>query len=196
MNTGHITSLDGARKPLILIDQDGPLADFDSALNAVLGSAGYDPAFLVRTQWETSDDVRYCFGDTAAELVDRARHTPGFYRHLPVVDGAQRAVAGLLKAGCEVIVCTAPSLSNPTCASDKLAWLDEHFPTLRDRFTIVKDKTLVRGDLLIDDKPDVHGFLEPTWRHVRYVTAGNAQRVDGTLLQSWQDWRTLLALIG
>jgi 5'-nucleotidase len=157
----------------VLVDQDGPLADFDAALHEVLDDAGYDSSALIRTQWETSDDVRNHFGPEAADLVDRMRHTAGFYRRLPVVSGAQEAIEELLDRGLHVVVCTAPSLKNVTCASDKIAWIEEHFPRLRKSFAVVRDKTLVRGAVLVDDKPAVNGALQPTWEHVRFVTVSH-----------------------
>ncbi len=180
--------------PLILLDQDGPLADFDTAIHDVLDEAGYDSSLLRRTRWETTADVRRCFGSHAARIVETARHAPGFYRDLRVVSGAREAVAHLLEAGCHVVVCTAPSLQNETCASEKIAWLAEHFPELRKSFAVVKDKTLVRGDVLVDDKPVVSGALTPTWEHLRFATPGNAHISDGHVLQSWAEWPDVLKL--
>lgn len=180
--------------PLILLDQDGPLADFDAAINNVLQTAGYDTSKLERTQWETTRDIRRCFGSHAASIVEQARHAPGFYRELQVVKGAEEAVEQLLQAGCSIVVCTAPSLRNESCASEKIAWLAEHFPQLRKSFAVVKDKTLVRGDVLIDDKPDITGHLTPMWRHVLFATPGNAHVTDGVVLESWADWSRVLEL--
>ena len=188
--------------PIILIDQDGPLADFDLVVHRVLDDAGYDSSLLRRTRWETSDDVLEVFGEEAQRLVDYKRREAGFYRDLPVVEGAQEAVEGLLGAGVHVVVCTAPSLKNPTCASDKIAWLADHFPDLREQFTVVKDKTMVRGDLLVDDKPSVTGFLTPSWRHVRFVTrhhrefAGSDESTSDEALEGWEAWPILLDLLG
>lgn len=179
--------------PIILLDQDGPLAWFDRAVHRVLDEHGYDSSALVRTEWETTNDVARCFGAEAAGIVDRARHSAGFYRDLEPVEGAVEGVQNLLDAGCELIVCTAPSLENPSCASDKIAWIAEHFPALRRHFVITKDKTLVRGHVLLDDKPEVKGTLPPTWAHVRFDTPGNAHVTHGEVMLGWDHWADLLA---
>lgn len=178
--------------PLLLLDQDGVLADFDGGVHRALLVAGFDPALIERTCWETFDDVHRSLGPEAAVEANRARHAPGFFRDLGVVQGAVEAVEQLMAAGCEVVVCTAPSLRHPNCASEKLAWLAEHFPALRKRFAVVKDKTLVRGDVLVDDKPSVTGALTPLWRHVRFATPGNAHVMAGPLLSGWHDWQRLV----
>jgi 5'-nucleotidase len=179
--------------PVVLLDQDGPLADFDAALAAVLRKLGCDPGKLERTTWWTSHDIARDFGpDIADEVVD-AVHEPSFFANLPVVAGAREGVQRLLDAGIEVFVCTAPKLSNPSCASDKLAWIDLHLPELRRSVVISKDKTLVRGDVLVDDKPEVTGAMTPVWSHVLFDTPGNAHASSGLRMGSWDDVEWLIA---
>ncbi len=183
-------------KPLILLDQDGPLADFDAALDQVLADLGHNPSDLVATEWDYTNDVTRHFGAAAATALDVARLSPGFFRHLPVTPGAQEAVERLLEAGCEVAVCTAPSLANPTCASDKLWWIERHFPALSERVIITIDKTWVHGDVLVDDKPKVTGMLTPSWSHLRFASKGTEHLDDGQEISGWAQWRTVLDLVG
>jgi 5'-nucleotidase len=98
-------------------------------------------------------------------------------------------VKTLLDAGCEVFICTSPKLANPSCASDKLDWVTRHIPSLRRNVIVTKDKTLVQGHLLIDDKPDITGVITPSWQHVMFSTPGNASSVpvSGLRLPSWED---------
>jgi len=182
--------------PLILLDQDGPLADFDAALDRVLADLGHDPALLVATEWDYTNDVTRHFGPAAAAALDAARLSPGFFRDLPVTAGAQEAVEHLLEAGCEVAVCTAPSLANPTCASDKLWWIERHFPALSERVIITIDKTWVHGDVLVDDKPLVTGALTPTWSHLRFASKGTSHLDDGREIDDWSEWQAVLELVG
>lgn len=173
---------------LILIDQDGVLANFDKAVDNVLAAHGYDPAELQRTEWETTNDVARVFGEDAARLIDDARWSSGFYRNLEVVEGAVEGVENLLRGGNRVVVCTAPSLENQTCASEKIAWIAEHFPDLRKSFVVCKDKTLVRGHVLVDDKPDVSGDSTPLWEHMLFRTRGNAHVTHEHLVDGWAEW--------
>lgn len=177
-------------KPVVLLDQDGPLADFDAAIDEILSSLGLDTDVLHRTTWHTSEDIERCYGFEAARAVQDAVHADGFFRTLPVKTGAVKAVSKLEQAGCEVFVCTAPSLLNSSCASDKMLWIADHFPSLRRKVVVSKDKTLVRGHVLVDDKPEVLGILEPSWQHVLFETPGNANVVAPFSLASWGevDW--------
>jgi len=174
-------------KPIVLLDQDGPLADFDLALAGVLFSLGLDAEVLRRTTWHTSDDIESCFGVEAARAVQEAVYRAGFFRSLPVKSGAVEAVRVLESAGCDVFICTAPSLRNPSCASDKMLWVADHFPSLRRKVVVSKDKTLVRGHVLVDDKPEVQGLLAPVWQHVLFKTSGNAHVNAPLNLASWSD---------
>ena len=182
--------------PLILLDQDGPLADFDAALNRVLVDLGHDAESLVATEWDYTNDVTRHFGPEAASALDLARLAPGFFRDLPVTHGAQAAVTRLLDAGCQVVVCTAPSLANPTCASDKLWWIERHFPMLSERVIITIDKTWVHGDVLVDDKPEVTGSIAPTWTHLRFAPKGKDDLGTRPVIADWTQWRTVLDLAG
>jgi 5'-nucleotidase len=180
--------------PLILLDQDGPLADFDAALHGVLADLGHDPDEFVATEWDYTRDVNRHFGPEAVEALDAARLSAHFFRSLPVTPGAQEGVANLLEAGCRLVVCTAPSLANPTCASDKLWWIERHFPELAERVVITVDKTLVHGDLLLDDKPLVTGAMRPSWSHLRFDSKGTDHLDDGWEIDGWDEWRTIMDL--
>ena len=182
--------------PLILLDQDGPLADFDAAMNRVLADHGHDPSTLVATEWDYTNDVTRHFGPAAARALDSARLAPGFFRDLPVTNGAQDAVERLLDAGCQIAVCTSPSLANPTCASDKLWWIERHFPVLSERVIITIDKTLVHGDVLVDDKPQVTGARPASWTHLRFASKGTDGLEVGHEIDDWSQWRTVLDIAG
>lgn len=179
-------------KPVVLLDQDGPLADFDTAVAEVLVSLGLDVSVLKRTTWHTSDDIEHCFGAAAARAVQDAVYRTGFFRSLPLKAGAVEAVRALESAGCDVFICTAPSLRNPSCASDKMLWVADHFPSLRRKVVVSKDKTLVRGHILVDDKPEVQGILPPVWQHVLFQTPGNAHMDAPLCLASWDDVEWLI----
>ncbi|WP_421446371.1 5' nucleotidase, NT5C type, partial [Agrobacterium tumefaciens] len=57
---------------------------------------------------------------------------------------------------------------------------------------LTRDKTLVRGDLIIDDKPRIQGAVTPSWRHIVYDAPYNRQVTDAPRL-TWQNWRSVLA---
>jgi len=67
------------------------------------------------------------------------------------------------------------------------------------RLIITRDKTLVKGAVLIDDKPHVTGAVTaPDWTHLLFDQPYNR---DNSLsskprLSQWCDWRTSFTTLG
>lgn len=143
--------------PILLLDMDGPLADFDQAF--------YDRC--IENGWKLDVDgpawqtARY-FTDHIPDRSERKQaramvDAPGWFASLPVTPGAVAGVADLVDVGFDVWVCTKPLDSSPTCVDEKRRWLAQHFPTLTRRMIVAPDKSLIRGDLLLDDA------IKPEW---------------------------------
>jgi 5'-nucleotidase len=78
---------------------------------------------------------------------------------------------------------------------EKYAWVEQHLGAeFVQRIVLTRDKTLVHGDVLIDDKPEIGGLRKPDWRHLIYDQPWN-RHVDGPRL-TWADWRERLAVVG
>jgi 5'(3')-deoxyribonucleotidase len=108
-------------KRIIFLDMDGVLADFDAA---IVNHIDDPPEMFV----------------------------PGFFRNLAVMDGAKEAVKALLaNKKLEIYVGTKMTSKVPTCATEKMLWIAEHFPALKKNMTLICDKKLLRGDVLVDD---------------------------------------------
>jgi 5'-nucleotidase len=60
------------------------------------------------------------------------------------------------------------------------------------RLIITRDKTHVKGKLLVDDKPFVTGTGIPSWEHVVFTAPYNLALTDRKRLSSWNDWRKVL----
>lgn len=178
--------------PVILVDMDGVIADLESAFWTRWaarhpGAPGRELAKV--DEFYLEDQLP----EPWADLAEPIRVQPGFYASFPTVPGAQQALNDMLAEGLEVFICTAPHLDNPTCASDKLAWLSTHIgPGWERRAIITKDKGAVRGDLLIDDKPTIGSWWTPTWTQVLFDRPYNTG-VPGPRLHSWDQWRQVLA---
>lgn len=80
--------------------------------------------------------------------------TPGFFRNLPVMEGAKEAVEELESINeLKIYIATKITTHNLLAATEKLQWVEEHFPSLIKKVFIACDKTLLKGDFLIDDFP-------------------------------------------
>lgn len=172
---------------LILIDQDGVLADFECHVKSIWYERfGVALPERVRSHFYLHDD--YPEYKDALQTIYAER---GFFANLPPVAGAIVALHELLDAGLDVRICTAPVDAYQHCVSEKFAWVEQHLggDWIR-RIILTKDKTWVRGDILIDDKPYITGSLVPIWTHWLYdhpYNRGvNKPRVCWTDRQSWQ----------
>ena len=174
----------------ILIDQDGVLADFVEGFKRAWEAHGLPPYFgdCEWDQW----DLNHYVPVHHRPMVDVLMQQQGFFRGLPVMPGAVDAVLGMLNAGHDIWLCSTPVDSSAYCENEKKAWLREHFgEAFARRIVFTQDKTLVRGDLLIDDKPEIRGVYEPAWEHVVFAQPYNAQ-VQGRRRITWANWRQVL----
>ncbi len=179
----------------ILIDIDGVVADLNEAAASRLELRGSETARLA-AHMRSARGWSFTKGlpKKDAALILGVLAEPGFYADLPVIPGARAALAGMRDAGHDVFFVTSPWLSNPTCASDKLGWVERHFGlVMAYRTVIAGDKTVVTGDFLVDDKPDITGCAAPSWTQVFYTRPWNLHK-EGPRIHTWGDdsWRRVL----
>lgn len=111
-----------ANPQIVYVDMDGVLADFEKSLPP---GFGWNPPEMF---------------------------VPGFFRNLAVMPGAKEAVAKLMAdPTLDVYVGSKHTSKVPGCATEKIEWIQEHFPALLRKVVLVCDKSLLRGDVLIDD---------------------------------------------
>ena len=120
------------KKPIIYIDMDGVLVDFESALTKV------SPEMLEKFAGEY-DNI------------------PGIFALMDPVPGALEAV-DRLKEKYDLYILSSSPWENPTALGDKLAWVKKYFggegrENIFFRKVIFSSvKHLNRGDILIDDR--------------------------------------------
>lgn len=77
-------------------------------------------------------------------------YTPGFFRTVPVMEGAKEAVLELMKTFDVYIVSAA--MEFPQSLIEKHAWLHEHFPFIKwNNIIFCGDKSIIGTDYMIDD---------------------------------------------
>lgn len=176
---------------LLLIDMDGVLADFEQGLRQKWRQAYADvpplPAAERLSFYASRDYPEYL-----QSRVGKVCFAQGFFRDLPPLPGAIEAVHTLVAAGHEVRLCSSPLLQNPYCVDEKYQWVAEHLGQgWMDKVILTKDKTLVHGDYLIDDKPDIEGLKTPHWQQLLYdatynQTVTHLPRLRWDQPDSWQ----------
>ena len=180
---------------IILCDLDGVIADWDHSYDAMLDSFGDPAARIPRSHERKVFNLFNGLSETERDIVQHITQSAGFYAGLRPIPGAKEALKEMLAYGHEVRIVTSPWISNPTCASDKLNWVVNYIgQSWGQRTIITTDKTLVHGDFLIDDKPEVKGSLSPSWEHIYFtqpvnshLTANGRRRID-----TWGSWKDVL----
>ncbi|ETH88912.1 5' nucleotidase, deoxy (Pyrimidine), cytosolic type C protein (NT5C) [Bordetella pertussis STO1-CHOC-0018] len=153
---------------LILLDQDGVLADFEHAFIDAWRKRHPDiepVAFEERKSFHIRED----YAPELRGLAEAIYTAPGFIRDLPPVPGAVEAFRELLALGMDVRICSSPLMQFENCVAEKYLWVERHLGRdATQRLILTRDKTLVQGDLLIDDRPVITGAARPRWRHIIY----------------------------
>ena len=150
----------------ILLDMDGPLADFDRHFWDRCTALGYTFDVVHYDHQSHRYFIEHIPNRRERKAARAMVDAPGWFAGLPVTPGATEGVAALLAAGLDVWVCTKPLEANPTCLNDKHAWLEANFPALADRLITAPDKSMVHGSVLIDDAPNPAWFDRATWAPV------------------------------
>jgi 5'(3')-deoxyribonucleotidase len=84
---------------------------------------------------------------------DMIKRLHGAYRDMKPMLGALQAVRMLISYGHDVWIATKPPTGISWAYADKAEWVFEYLPELKRKLIITHDKSLLLGDVLIDDRP-------------------------------------------
>src|SRR5688572_22270831 len=113
-----------SHRPVLYLDMDGPLVDFDSA-------------------------VGHCVTEQEKEFL---MNQPGFFKNLPSTKGAVKATEWLIQHF-EAFIATTTPWNTPLASTEKRLWVDEHLPKFfYKRIITTHFKNLLMGDYIIDDR--------------------------------------------
>ena len=179
---------------LILLDQDGVLADFESAFrdawNRRYGAQMPALGPSERKSFHLRDDYPLGLRDAVRSIYEG----PGFYRDLPPIPGALDGARAMLEEDHDVRICTSPLTFWRNCVPEKYEWVERHLGSeFLPRLIVTKDKTLVRGHVLVDDNPRVDGAEMPMWRHVIFDAPYN-RSVCGPRM-TWNNWQETIRCV-
>ncbi len=178
-------------KKIILVDMDNVLADYESAFleqyRAKFPHNFYIPLkdrkrFYVHEEYPQKDweDVRTIY------------NAPGFFANLPVIEGGKEALEEMKELGFDVFICSSPVNKYQYCVPEKYAWVEKNLGfEWTKKIIMTKDKTLVYGDMLIDDKPEHKGLTIPPWEHILYDAPYNRNVTDKKRV-TWDNWKEVV----
>lgn len=181
---------------LVLLGMDGPFAEWEPEMNSTLLSLDPDFPVIEPSEWREFSVYSGLTG-RHHELVQVAYRTPGFYARLAPVAGAREALEGMAKVA-DIAFCSKPDANNPTCESDKKNWLAQHLdPYWTNHLILTPDKTGVKGDLLIDDHPQIGGRWEPEWEQAIFDKPYNQEtKLRLRIASDWSNWEEVFQEAG
>ena len=131
------------KSKIALVDCDGVLADFAGSILRVIGK---EDAKI--NQWSFFDQ----WGPTYRRLIMSMMRDGGFWKKLSPLPGAKEFVNLLKKEGYRVVCVTTPWESCRSWEFIRRRWVREYMGIPPEDLVYVRDKSLVTGDFLVEDK--------------------------------------------
>lgn len=183
---------------IVLSDLDGVATNWDARFDSHVLSEAYAhvqgiPLAHERRSFTFYDEVEPHVREAIVEIMNH----PTFYADLDPIEGWAEAMLKLDERGNDVRIVTTPWWDNHDCMRDKANWVAKHLgEDWRKRIVLTGDKTLVMGDVLVDDKPDIRGLNpNPVWQQVLFDQPYNRDS-DLPRIHNWTDREWLWTLVG
>lgn len=179
---------------VVLVDMDNTLVDFDLEFGKRwVAARPEDTLDLIKSR--KNFELEQNFSPELKPLAIKIMSEPGFFNSFAPQPYAVEAMKEMTEAGLHVLLCTAPlPFQWETCVAEKYAWVRRHLgEEFLSRIIITRDKTVIKGRLLIDDKPRVAGACnKPEWTHIVFDQPYNQEVEDKMRLKSWREWRSVV----
>lgn len=178
---------------IILVDMDDTIADSEKQIKNIWKWLNYD-AIEPYPQDKTTYKKDMQLSQTGKQLLEEAVCHPDFYRTMEIIEGSVEALYEMQSLGADVYFCTRPKTSSSHCYEGKKEWIREHFgDKWVKKFIPIKDKTMVIGDYLIDDKPVIPNAHKATWKQIYFDQPYNRANTTIPRITSWNNWKEVFS---
>lgn len=181
-------------KKIVLIDMDGPLADFESGFLAAWQKT-FPNEFFLPVERRTTRYVNQEYPARLDEKIESVKNAEGFFTGLPPLEAGVRAAREMSRLGFTVFICTNAIYKSKTCLTEKKYWLEKYLgPDFAKNAIFTKDKTVIRGQYLIDDALEITGEVTPEWSHIIFDQPFNKAVTDWPRIKiDWSNWKEVIA---
>ncbi|GAB3805738.1 5'-3'-deoxyribonucleotidase [Spirosoma humi] len=168
-------------KQRIAIDMDDVMADTHAKF-IQLYLEGETPRYTLEQLKEKS--FHELFDENEYKVISERVYEPGFFRDIPVMEGAKEVISELMQKY-DVFVASAAQ-EFPNSLREKWDWLQEHFPEITwHNYIFLGDKSVLNTDYLIDDLPrNLHTFQG---EGLLFDALHNRDDSQFKRMKSWQD---------
>ena len=178
---------------IVLVDMDDVLADFDGEFYK-RWTVLHPEKQITPPEERKSFYIKDESPEEYRQFISEINTTPGFIRSLPVIPGSLEGIKEIANCRHKIFICTAPLNAYQNCVLEKYEWIEEHLGfEWTKKLILTKDKTLIHGDILIDDKPEVKGVVNPVWEHVVFDKPYN-RKTSHARRMTWKNFKEVLNL--
>lgn len=175
----------------ILIDMDGVISDFDGEF-LKRWQDRYPNKFFIPIDKRNTFYVKDSYPEELKPLVTEILLEKNFFRDMMPMEGGREALIEMESMELEVFICTSPLSYYKNCVLEKYEWVEENLGKhWIERIILTKDKTIVKGDMLIDDKPLITGVEKNIkWEHILYDRPYNKEISKRRI--TWSNWKEVI----
>jgi 5'-nucleotidase len=179
---------------IILVDQDDVIADFNGYF-LTLWRQKYPNLPYVPNEERKSYQTINDYPENLADKVKDIYYQEGFFKNLPLIGGAKEGMEEIKNMGNDVFICTSPITKYDYCVKEKYEWVEKYLgKEWTTKIILTRDKTLIHGDYLIDDNPNIKGINKPTWKHIFYDQPYNIN-IKNDLRLNWANYEEVFKKI-
>jgi 5'-nucleotidase len=175
---------------IILVDMDGVIVDFERGLFEEF-KRRFPTEQAIPLEERKTFYARDQYPERFKSALESIYTSKGFYQTLQEINGGVTALREMAQMW-QVYLCTTPLTKYENCVLEKYLWTEQHLGReWVKRIILTNDKTVIRGDKLIDDNPEIKGIITPSWEHLIYDQPYNRQ-VTSKRRINWTNWRAVL----
>lgn len=124
------------------------------------------------------------FPEQHRQLVWNRLLSPGFFRHIPVIEKSQDVLKAINERYELYIVSAA--MEFPNSLQDKQQWLGEHFPFIHwKQIVLCGDKRLISGDHMVDDH--ARNLVHFNGNKYLFTAAHNLNEQEYQRFNNWEE---------